>query len=138
MNTVRILLIKENNTSSNSNFKSMYVNKCRSVYTNLDSSLYVKNTNLLKKLQKDKIDIKSLPYMSNQEIFPEHWKKIMDEKYNRDKLLYEDKPEAMTDQFKCGKCKSRECTYYELQTRSADESMTTFITCLNCGNRWKN
>ena len=123
---------------SNSIFKSMYINKCRSGYTNLDSSSYVQNTTLLKKIQKNKIPIESVPYLSNQEIFPEHWKKIMDTKYKRDKLLYEDKPEAMTDQFKCGKCKSRECTYYELQTRSADESMTTFITCLNCGNRWKN
>ena len=76
--------------------------------------------------------------MSSQELFPEHWKKIMDEKYKRDKMLYEEKHEAMTDAFKCGRCKSRECTYYELQTRSADESMTTFITCLKCGNRWKN
>ena len=75
--------------------------------------------------------------MSFQELYPEHWKKMMDEKYKRDKMLYEEKAEAMTDQFKCGRCKSRKCTYYELQTRSADEAMTTFITCLNCGNRWK-
>ena len=45
--------------------------------------------------------------------------------------------EASTDAFKCGKCKQRACTYYQLQTRSADEPMTTFITCVNCGNRWK-
>ena len=55
----------------------------------------------------------------------------------KEKLLYEQKAEAMTDQFKCGRCKSKKCTYYELQTRSADEAMTIFITCLNCGNRWK-
>mmetsp|Transcript_11503 Transcript_11503/g.23391 ORF Transcript_11503/g.23391 Transcript_11503/m.23391 type:complete len:229 (-) Transcript_11503:3369-4055(-) len=45
--------------------------------------------------------------------------------------------EASTDQFRCGKCGKRECTYYQLQTRSADEPMTTFVTCVNCGNRWK-
>ena len=44
---------------------------------------------------------------------------------------------AATDQFKCYKCKKRKCTYYEMQTRSADEPMTTFVTCLSCGNRWK-
>ena len=44
---------------------------------------------------------------------------------------------AATDEFKCYKCKKRKCTYYEMQTRSADEPMTTFVTCLNCGNRWK-
>lgn len=45
--------------------------------------------------------------------------------------------EASTDQFRCGKCGQRKCTYYQLQTRSADEPMTTFITCVNCQNRWK-
>ena len=42
-----------------------------------------------------------------------------------------------TDIFKCGKCKQRKTTYYQMQTRSADEPMTTFVTCLNCDNRWK-
>ena len=44
---------------------------------------------------------------------------------------------SSTDQFKCGKCKQRKCTYYQMQTRSADEPMTTFVTCTNCNNRWK-
>ncbi len=42
-----------------------------------------------------------------------------------------------TDEFKCHKCKKRRCTYYQKQTRSADEPMTTFITCLECGYRWR-
>lgn len=45
--------------------------------------------------------------------------------------------QAETDQFKCGRCKQRKCKYYQMQTRSADEPMTTFVTCVNCGNRWK-
>ena len=44
---------------------------------------------------------------------------------------------ATTDQFQCGKCRQRKCQYYQMQTRSADEPMTTFVTCVNCGNRWK-
>ncbi|KNC46881.1 transcription elongation factor S-II [Thecamonas trahens ATCC 50062] len=44
---------------------------------------------------------------------------------------------AETDMFKCGKCKERKCTYYQLQTRSADEPMTVFVTCTNCGNKWR-
>ncbi|KAI7727866.1 hypothetical protein M8C21_005851 [Ambrosia artemisiifolia] len=46
-------------------------------------------------------------------------------------------PKATTDQFKCGRCGKRKCTYYQLQTRSADEPMTTFVTCVNCDNHWK-
>ncbi|KAK3826942.1 MAG: transcription elongation factor [Linnemannia elongata] len=45
--------------------------------------------------------------------------------------------QAETDMFKCGKCKGRKCRYYQMQTRSADEPMTTFVTCINCDNRWK-
>ena len=39
--------------------------------------------------------------------------------------------------FKCSRCKSMKTSYYEMQTRSADEPMTAFITCINCGKRWK-
>ncbi|XP_056643993.1 transcription elongation factor S-II [Diorhabda sublineata] len=42
-----------------------------------------------------------------------------------------------TDMLKCGKCKKRNCTYNQLQTRSSDEPMTTFVLCNECGNRWK-
>lgn len=42
-----------------------------------------------------------------------------------------------TDLLKCGKCKKRNCTYNQVQTRSADEPMTTFVLCNECGNRWK-
>lgn len=46
-------------------------------------------------------------------------------------------PKATTDQFKCGRCGQRKTTYYQMQTRSADEPMTTYVTCVNCNNRWK-
>ena len=119
-------------------FRKIYVNKCRSLYTNLDSSSYIKNENLITRVtNRIDFDIENIASMSYQELFPEIWKKMMDDKYKREKLLYEEKQEAMTDQFKCARCKSRKCTYYELQTRSADEAMTIFITCINCGNRWK-
>ena len=115
----------------------IYFNKCRSIYSNLDKDSYVKNAKIMNKINQNKIKVEELPYMSYQALFPEHWKKIMDEKYKRDQMLYEQKPEANSDQFKCGRCKSRKTSYYELQTRGADEAMTTFIQCLECGNRWK-
>ncbi|KAI7837502.1 hypothetical protein COHA_008693 [Chlorella ohadii] len=50
----------------------------------------------------------------------------------REKKLFDAAPssakQATTDQFQCGKCKQRKCTYYQMQTRSADEPMTTFVS----------
>jgi len=45
--------------------------------------------------------------------------------------------QAETDAFQCGRCKQRKCRYRQAQTRSADEPMTTFVTCTVCNNRWK-
>lgn len=39
--------------------------------------------------------------------------------------------------FTCRRCKSKKTSYYELQTRSADEPMTVFVSCLQCGAHWK-
>ncbi|ELQ76770.1 Transcription elongation factor TFIIS/Cofactor of enhancer-binding protein Sp1 [Trachipleistophora hominis] len=44
--------------------------------------------------------------------------------------------EVETDIFFCFKCKQRKCRYRQIQTRSADEPMTTYVFC-KCGNTWK-
>uniref|UniRef100_A0A8C5LTJ5 Uncharacterized protein n=1 Tax=Leptobrachium leishanense TaxID=445787 RepID=A0A8C5LTJ5_9ANUR len=44
---------------------------------------------------------------------------------------------TQTDLLQCDKCKKKNCTYNQVQTRSADEPMTTFVLCNECGNRWK-
>jgi transcription elongation factor S-II len=45
--------------------------------------------------------------------------------------------EAYEGIFLCRKCGSKKTTYHQLQTRSADEPMTTYVQCKNCDNRWK-
>jgi transcription elongation factor S-II len=39
--------------------------------------------------------------------------------------------------FECGRCKSNNTEYFQKQTRSADEPMTTFVTCKNCQKKWR-
>jgi transcription elongation factor S-II len=75
--------------------------------------------------------------MKPENIHPDKWKTTIDAMMKKYENAYENKAVAMTDMFKCGKCKKRECTYYELQTRSGDEATTIFIRCINCGNSWR-
>ena len=91
----------------------------------------------LKRIMDNEIDPEKLCSLNVYDIFPENWKELLDLKIKRDQIKYDLKPEAMTDVFKCRKCGSRSCSYYEIQTRSADEPMTQFINCLDCGNRWR-
>ena len=92
---------------------------------------------LLNRLKDGEFKPEDLAFLDAQTMFPEHWKELIDEKYKRDKILYEVRTEHATDIYQCGRCRKRMCTYYELQTRSADEPTTIFVTCLNCGKRWK-
>ena len=39
--------------------------------------------------------------------------------------------------FKCHKCGSKKTSFYQMQTRGADEPMTNFVNCHDCGKRWK-
>ena len=121
----------------NKKFKSIYFNKVRAVYTNLKSNSYVNNKSFVDRVKKNEIKTKDIANLKNHEVFPEYWKEKIDIKMKRDQMLFEMKPESMTDAFLCKKCKKRECSYYEVQTRSADEPMTVFVSCLNCKTRWR-
>ena len=116
---------------SNPFFITLYVDRLRSVYINL------KKPDVSSAVTSGNIKPQELAFMSHQEICPDKWKKLIEDKKVRDKQKYEPNIEASTDNFTCNKCKSKKCTYYQLQTRSADEPMTTFVTCLECGKRWK-
>ena len=111
--------------------------KIISIYSNLKKDSYIENTTFLERLKSGEINSEKIGVLSVYDIFPDNWKELLNAKSKRDKIKYELKPEAMTNLFKCRSCGSRETSYYEVQTRSADEPMTQFITCLKCDNRWK-
>ena len=75
--------------------------------------------------------------MKHEELYPEIWEELILKNARKMELLSQENNQQGTSQFKCGKCKKNNCTYFQLQTRSADEPMTTFVHCLNCNNRWK-
>ena len=112
-------------------FVQLYMDKLRSIFANLTSPTLVEAIN------DKKIKIHEVAFMTHQELQPEKWEQLIEEKKMRDENKFTPKIQASTDTFTCWKCKSKECTYYQLQTRSADEAITTFVTCLQCGQRWK-
>tara|TARA_B110000467_G_C18248101_1_gene438694 strand:+ start:158 stop:673 length:516 start_codon:yes stop_codon:yes gene_type:complete len=112
-------------------FVLLYVHKLKSILSNL------KNPIILEKIIQKNLKAHEIAFMSHMEMLPEKWAIKMKEKELRLENKFFPKIEANTDDFTCGKCKSKACTYYQLQTRSADEPMTTFVTCTNCGQRWK-
>ena len=115
----------------NPHFVQLYLDRLRSIYVNL------KNAELLQLIKSGEISPQTAAFMTHQELNPERWKALIDQKIKRDASKFNTNIQASTDMFTCKKCRSKKCTYYELQTRSADEPATIFVTCLDCGKHWK-
>ena len=112
-------------------FVMIYLDKFKQLYFTL------KNPDIMEKINKGIFKTSEFAFKTHQELYPEKWSILMEDKKLRLENKYFPKIEASTDNFNCRKCKSNKCTYYQLQTRSADEPMTTFVTCLDCFCRWK-
>ena len=115
----------------NKYFVDIYVLILKKVLINL------KNEDTLNRLRSKKIRSSDFGGMTHIEMCPEIWEDLIEKKKKRDENKFNGNITATTDNFTCYKCKSQKCSYYQLQTRSADEPMTTYVDCLNCGNRWK-
>ena len=118
-------------------FIDIYRQNVRSVFSNIHPESPVKNPRLLTRIMEGEFTLADIPSMTSYEMFPEKWFELKDKLLQREQKILEGNKSRATDQFKCRRCQKRECTYYELQTRSADEPMTIFITCLNCGKEWR-
>lgn len=121
----------------NLHFKKLYLLKTIGIYTNLDENSYIGNNYLIHQVKEDKLQPYDIAFLKPFEIFPDRWRSTLDMKSKRDQIKFEKRSEIATNLYQCSKCGKRECTMYQLQTRSADEPMTTFVTCINCGKRWK-
>ena len=68
---------------------------------------------------------------------PGRWKAMIQSIIDKKKAMYSKKSTASIF-LHCSSCKKKtRCDFYQLQTRSADEPMTTFVTCLECDKKWK-
>ncbi|XP_054638865.1 transcription elongation factor A protein 3 isoform X2 [Dunckerocampus dactyliophorus] len=113
-----------------------YKNRVRSRISNLKDP---KNPGLRRNVLAGSIDLARIATMTSEEMASDELKQL------RNVLTQEAIREhqmaktggTTTDLLQCGKCKKKNCTYNQVQTRSADEPMTTFVLCNECGNRWK-
>jgi transcription elongation factor S-II len=113
-------------------FVQIYIDHIRMVFNN------IKRPTVQQGLSSGDILPQSVAFMTHQEIQPDKWTPLIDKKTKRDASKCDKKVGASTAMFTCSRCKSKNCTYYEMQTRSADEPATIFITCLNCDKHWRN
>ncbi|KAL8179686.1 UNVERIFIED_CONTAM: Transcription elongation factor A protein 2 [Gekko kuhli] len=113
-----------------------YKNRIRSRISNLKDS---KNPDLRKNVLCGVITPEQIAVMTSEEMASNELKEIrkaMTKEAIREHQMAKTGG-TQTDLFTCGKCKQKNCTYTQVQTRSSDEPMTTFVVCNECGNRWK-
>ncbi|GLU17841.1 hypothetical protein SLE2022_341920 [Rubroshorea leprosula] len=110
--------------------------KYRSIMFNMRDA---NNPDLRRKVLLGKVKAERLVTMTPEEMASEQ--RQHENNQIKEKALFDCErggaPKASTDQFKCGRCGQRKTTYHQMQTRSADEPMTTYVTCVNCNNHWK-
>jgi len=109
----------------NSAFLDLYLDILRTVYYNVKLNPHIVDPDAPQ----------SVAFTAHQDMAPEQWRHIVEKKKKTDD--YEKCAAVTTDQFTCGKCKQNKCAYTQAQTRSADEAITTFVTCLKCDHRWR-
>ncbi|XP_058853612.1 transcription elongation factor A protein 3-like isoform X5 [Acipenser ruthenus] len=113
-----------------------YKNRVRSRISNLKDP---KNPNLRRNVLSRAIELSRIASMTADEMASDELKNlrnVLTQEAIREHQMAKTSG-TTTDLLQCGKCKKKNCTYNQVQTRSADEPMTTFVLCNECGNRWK-
>lgn len=117
-------------------FKEHYKHKYLSIMHNLKDN----SNNLKDRILSGDVKTKTIAFLKPNEIHPTGPYAITIEELKMADMKKEiagDKSKDCRGMFQCGKCKSNKTSYYQLQTRSADEPMTTFVTCFNCNKKWR-
>lgn len=120
-----------NNNISENIIKSIYDDVVENILINIDPKSKIKNNNLRNNIINNYINPQYVAFLSPDQMNPEIWKDIINKKqYEIDK----EKNKSTSNAYTCYKCGEKKCRITQLQTRSADEPMTSFITCQVCYN----
>lgn len=118
----------------NPRFKYRYTTKALGLEYNLRH-----NASIRERLRSKELSVKTFANMAPTEMWPERWEDAF-QKVAARQLRREANVDAATapdGAYTCHKCKSKKTVYTSMQIRSADEPMTNFVRCLNCGKSWK-
>lgn len=119
----------------NQPFRNLYKQTYVKLIVNLTHS---KCEYLLNKIAFGDVKLEDVPYLTPHESCPDIWNDIIRKQCEVSALQDQQFFQAATDSiFKCSRCKSRKVYHYQMQTRSADESMTVYCTCTECKKVWK-
>lgn len=121
---------------SNQAFVDIYLATSKRLIGNLSPTSYVGNKNLWERYVSKELSLEQIVKQNYYELCPENWQSMVDRQAKREQIQLDGDFSRATDKWLCNRCGKKKCTTYELQTRSADEPMTIFIHCLNCGKRW--
>jgi len=103
----------------NATFREYYLIYARTNYIHLTTLPNVKE-----KILSGEISLEQLPQHNHYSLNPEGWHDLRErQRIREEKELAGDRRMA-TDRFKCHRCGQKQCSYYQLQTRSADEPMS--------------
>ncbi|KAK9777438.1 putative Transcription elongation factor S-II [Seiridium cardinale] len=113
-----------------------YKGKIRSLFQNLKGKT---NAELGQSVISGDVTAERFVRMSGPELMSAEQRKITAEleKENMSKAQVPMAEKSVSEELTCGNCKQKKVSYTQAQTRSADEPMTTFCECMNCGKRWK-
>ncbi|KAF4125168.1 hypothetical protein GMORB2_4007 [Geosmithia morbida] len=113
-----------------------YKKKMRSLFANLKNK---SNRELGQNVMSGVISPDKFVVMTDDELKSEDRRReeIELEKENMKRAQVPMAKKSVSDSLECGRCKKKMVSYTQAQTRSADEPMTTFCECMNCGKRWK-
>lgn len=117
-------------------FRKNYVNELISNMQNWNPCGSFQNRHGFEKWRNGEISIHDFIMQTPQEKFPERWTQLHAMKKAEEQHLYA-KPEKGSTLYQCRQCHARNTSSTSVQTRSADEPMTIFIHCLNCGFDWR-
>lgn len=113
-----------------------YKKKIRSLFSNLKDK---SNRELGLRVMSGTILADKFVVMTDEELKSESLRKLDKEaeEENIKNAQVAKGEKSYSDSLECGRCKKKMVSYTQAQTRSADEPMTTFCECMNCGKRWK-